>query len=91
MDRRLKPFSGRVALVSLKDELVAPYTEGEPAQVVLPLVDLMDKPGGTRQRQLLLGHAVTVIDRDAGHIFLQARRDGYCGWVRDGAVVRGWR
>ena len=89
MDRRLKPFSGRVALVSLKDEIVAPYTEGEAAQVKLPLADILDKPGGTRQRQLLLGASVTVIDRDAGHVFLQARRDGYCGWVRDDAVGSG--
>ena len=89
MDRRLQPFSGRVALVSLKDDLVVPYTEGEAAQVTVPLTDLLDQPGGARQRQLLLGSAVTIIDHDRGHVFVQAKRDGYCGWLREGAVGQG--
>jgi cell wall-associated NlpC family hydrolase len=89
MDRRLRPFSGRVALISLKDELVAPYTEGEAAQVITPLADIYDKPGGMRERQLLLGSAVTIVDRDRGHVFCQAQRDGYCGWLKDTAVGKG--
>jgi cell wall-associated NlpC family hydrolase len=89
MDSRLKPFSGRVALVSLRDEMVAPFTEGEAAQITVPLADLYDKPGGARQRQLLLGTAVTVIDRDRGYAFVQSRRDGYCGWLKDSAAGRG--
>jgi cell wall-associated NlpC family hydrolase len=89
MDRRLKPFSGRVALSSLKGELVAPYTDGEAAQVTVPVADLLDAPGGARQRQLLLGAAVTIVDRDRGHAFVQARRDGYCGWLAETTIGRG--
>jgi cell wall-associated NlpC family hydrolase len=89
MDSRLTPFSGRVALTSLRGEVTAHFTEGEPAQVCTATADILDKPGGTRQRQLLLGTAVTVIDRDQGHVFLQSRRDGYCGWVREVAVAKG--
>ena len=89
MDPRLTPFSGRIALDSLQGQVAAQFTEGQPAFVLWPLADLLDKPGGARQRQLLLGTAVTVIDRDQGHVFLQSRRDGYCGWVRDGAVGPG--
>ncbi|WP_309665667.1 NlpC/P60 family protein [Tabrizicola sp.] len=86
MDRRVTPFSGRVAHVSLRGVVDAPLTEGEVAFVLEPVVDLLALPGGARDRQLLLGDAVTVIDRDAGHAFVQAAKDGYCGWVADAAV-----
>jgi cell wall-associated NlpC family hydrolase len=86
MDRRLKPFSGRVAHISLKDEMVAPFTEGRPGQVVVPLANLLDKPGGARDRQLLMGAGVTVIDRYQGHLFVQSTRDGYCGWLAEATV-----
>ena len=89
MDRRLTPFSGRVAHVSLKNDLVAPFTEGKPGQIVVPVTDLLDKPGGKRDRQLLLGAGLTVIDREKGHLFVQATRDGYCGWVSEKAVGEG--
>ena len=89
MDRRLKPFSGRIAHVSLKDEIAAPLTEGKPGQIVVALANLLDKPGGARDRQLLMGAAVTVIDREKGHLFVQAARDGYCGWVDQKAVGEG--
>jgi cell wall-associated NlpC family hydrolase len=89
MDKRLTPFSGRMALASLRGEVAAAFTDGEAAQVVLPLADLLDKPGGVRQRQLLMGTDVTLIDRDQGHVFLQSRRDGYCGWLREAAVGKG--
>ena len=69
--------------------MVVPFTEGEVAQVSHPLADLLDQPGGKRQRQLLIGAGVTVIDRERGHVFVQAQRDGYCGWVREGAVGKG--
>jgi cell wall-associated NlpC family hydrolase len=89
MDRRIKPFSGRVAHVSLKGEVIATFTEGQEAQVTVPLTNLYDKPGGVRDRQLLLGAGVTVIDRDRGHVFVQSTRDGYCGWLAETAVGRG--
>ena len=41
MDRRTTPFSGRIAHVSLEGEIAAPMTEGEAAQIILPLVDLL--------------------------------------------------
>lgn len=89
MDRRITPFSGRVAHVSLRGVVNAPLTEGEAALVVVPVADLLDLPAGARDRQLLLGDAVTVIDRDRGHVFVQAAKDGYCGWLADAAVGAG--
>lgn len=89
MDRRSTPFSGRIAHVSLKGQIDAPLTEGEAAQVLVPLVDLLTRPDGARERQLLLGAKVTVIDRDQGHAYLMTTRDGYCGWVPEAAVGQG--
>jgi len=89
MDRRTTPFSGRIAHVSLKGIVDAPLTEGEAAQIILPITDLLASPAGERDRQLLLGAVVTVIDRDQGHVYVQATRDGYCGWLSEKSVGRG--
>lgn len=87
MDRRLTPANDRAALASLKDVVDAPrYVEGEAAAVIAPLVDLRDMPSGNRDRQLLWGDAVTVIDRHKGWAFVQAAKDGYCGYVDDATL-----
>jgi cell wall-associated NlpC family hydrolase len=86
-DRRLTPFSGRVALETLRGAVDAvEFTPGSPAAISLPLVDLLARPKGARDRQLLRGDAVTVIDRRDGHAFVQAAKDGYCGWVVEPAL-----
>lgn len=87
MDRRLTPFSGRVALASLRGLIDAPaFTEGEPAAIAAPLVDLLTRPDGARDRQVLLGDAVMVIERRDGWAFVQAAKDRYCGWVPASAL-----
>jgi cell wall-associated NlpC family hydrolase len=86
MDRRITPFSGRVAHVSLRGKVSAPLTEGEAASVILPLADLLESRDGARDRQVLLGDALTVIDRDQGHAFVQMAKDGYCGWLPETAI-----
>ena len=86
-DRRLTPFSGRIALAALRGEIAAEaFTEGEAAAIATPLADLLTQPGGARDRQLLMGDAVTVIDRRDGHAFVQAEKDGYCGWLAEAAL-----
>lgn len=86
MDRRITPFSGRVAHVSLRGLVDAPLTGGEAGYVVVPAADLLAQPHGARDRQVLLGDAVTVIDRDRGQVFGQMTKDGYCGWLEAAAV-----
>ncbi|MFN4130531.1 MAG: C40 family peptidase [Paracoccaceae bacterium] len=86
MDRRSTPFSGRFALPSLRGWVEATFTEGEAATVRHPLADLLAHPGGARNRQLVLGDAVTVIDLADGHAFVQAAKDGYCGWLAAAAI-----
>ena len=64
MDRRLTPYSGRFAHISLQGRVEAPLTPGEAAAISAPVADLLTRPHGPRDRQLLYGDAVTVIDRD---------------------------
>lgn len=87
-DRRLTPATARAAHVSLQGLVAAEsFTEGEPAEVAVPLAWLCAAPGGARDRQLLMGDAFLVIDRDAGHAFGMAMKDGYCGWLTAGALA----
>lgn len=89
MDRRLTPANDRVALASLKGVVDAPrYVAGEAAAIFAPVVDLLDGPSGKRDRQLLWGEAVTVIERHDGRAFVQSAKDGYCGYV-DAAALGG--
>lgn len=87
MDRRLTPFSGRVAHDSLRGLMAAEaFTKGDAASICTPLADLLNSPGGARDRQVVLGDAVTVIDRRDGFAFVQAVKDGYCGWLAEDAI-----
>jgi len=87
VDRRLTPYSGRVALRTLQGRIEAEaFTEGEVASVACPVADLQASPGGARDRQMLLGDAVTVIDHRGVFAFVQAAKDGYCGWVATSAL-----
>lgn len=89
MDRRLTPFSGRIAHVSLSGVVNAPLTEGLLAQVTVPVANLCRSPSGARDRQLLMGDTVTVIDRDQKHVFVRSEKDSYCGWMAEGDLGQG--
>lgn len=86
-DRRSTPANARVAHDSLRGRVDAPrFTPGEPAAIAVPLADLLSAPGGARERQLLMGDPVLVLDRDAGFAFIRSEKDGYCGYVGEGAL-----
>lgn len=86
-DRRLTPANGRVAHVLLRGQVEAEaFVEGEAAAVAVPVTDLLKEPDGARDRQLLMGDAVTVLEQRAGHAFLQSAKDGYCGYVDEAAL-----
>ena len=87
MDRRTTPFSGRIAHISLKGRIDAQLTAGEPVSVAPALADLLAHPGGPRDRQVIHGEALTLIDRQDGHAYVMAEKDGYCGWLPDGATA----
>lgn len=89
-DRRLTPANGRVAHVSLRGIVPAEYyVTGEPARILTPLTDLCAAPAGPRDRQLLRGAGVLVLDRQGPWAFVQSRRDGYVGWVDAAAIGQG--
>lgn len=87
MDRRLTPMTARVAHMSMRDQAGdVPLTKGVGQNVVHALADLRSAPFGARERQLPFGTEFCVIDRDQGHAFGFAVRDGYCGWLAQDAL-----
>lgn len=86
MDRRLHRASARYAHVSLAGKTGLPLTEGAAAAVAVPLADLLRAPHGARERQLAHGEGFRVIDREGGHAFGFAEKDGYCGWLPEAAL-----
>ena len=53
----------------------------EDAQIGRGVVNLLRKPNGARDRQLLLGAEVKVLWKHEGWAYVQAVADGYCGFV----------
>jgi cell wall-associated NlpC family hydrolase len=90
MDRRLTPANGRVAHAALRGRVAAErFVEGRAARLAVPLADLCAAAEGARDRQLLLGAAVTVLEERDGWAFVQAAADGYVGWLPAAALGEG--
>lgn len=86
-DPRLTPFSGQVAHEALRGQIDAPaYTAGEMMRLRAPVTDLLRRPGGPRDRQLLRGARVCVIDLQGECAYVRAEADGYCGWIVQSAL-----
>ena len=79
-DRRLWPANARVAARSLGPQPGLTPVDGTPATLTRPVTDLMTAPDGRRDRQLLLGQAVTVLEDRDGWSFVQDA-SGYVGYV----------
>lgn len=75
--------------MALKGQVEVSFTDGTLMQIAVPLADLLKSQGGARDRQVIMGDSVTVIDHDQGHAFIQAAKDGYCGWVVESALGTG--
>jgi cell wall-associated NlpC family hydrolase len=81
-DPRLLPSNGRVACENLRDVVAADsYVIPDIFNVTAPVADLCREPGGARDRQLLAGDAVAVLETRDGWAFLRSEKDGYCGYV----------
>jgi len=91
-DPRSLPSNGRVACETLRGVVAADdYVAGAARQVAVPVAGLLRAPGGARDRQLLMGDDVRLLEDRDGWSFVQAGRDGYCGYVAsaDLGEVRG--
>lgn len=87
-DPRLTPANGRVAAAHLQGQVEAEaFVTAEPATIGQTVADLRDAPQGRRDRQLLLGTQVNVYERREGWAFVQSKRDGYVGYLRDSALT----
>jgi len=56
-------------------------TQSCAVQVAVPVADLFRRPDGPRDRQVLFGEQVTVLHEASGWAYVQAEKDGYCGYV----------
>ncbi len=86
-DPRLTPANDRVMADTLAEDgsgrrRVTP----QPMQIGVPLVDLLRRPDGPRDRQLLLGDAVDALEDVEGVTFIQCKKDGYVGYVPSEAL-----
>lgn len=61
-------------------------SQSRPAQVAVPVADLFRRPDGPRDRQVLFGEQVTVLHEASGWAYVQAEKDGYCGYVLQRAL-----
>ncbi len=83
-DRRVTPFNGRVAAERLRGQVQAErFCKGGPRQLSVPVADLLRAPHGPRERQLLMGEGITLYDTRDGWAFVEAARDGFCGYLRE--------
>ncbi len=86
-DPRLTPANGRVAHLSLQGKVKADrHVAGDWARVTDPLADLLRRPDGPRDRQMIMGDRLLVLERLDRHAFVQAEKDGYCGYVAVAAL-----
>lgn len=86
-DPRLTPFSGRVALGTLRGQVAAAaFTDGTLMRLKTPYTDLLRHPDGPRDRQVLRGAALLLIDTQDDMAYVQAQADGYCGWLPRAAL-----
>lgn len=89
MHPRLTPTNGRVAHVSLRGEVDAElFTEGHQTQIAAPVADLLRKPDGGLDKQLLHGADFLVLEPDigTGYVFGQSSSDGYVGYLSTGVL-----
>ena len=89
-DSRTTPFSGRVALDTLRGQVTAEaFVKGAQTYVTQAMADLSATPGGALERQLPWGTGFVVVDNAPAWVFGQSDRGGYCGWLRESAIAAG--
>jgi len=89
LDRRLNAYRPDLAEATLQGKVEAVrFTDGEPAMIGQPVVDLRPRPdlGSGIDTQLLLGETVRVFDRADGWAWIKADADGYVGYLPEAAL-----
>ena len=86
-DPRTTPANSRVAATHLA--AAAPgliRRRAEPCRIRRPVVDLLRTPYGPRERQVLWGETVDRYEDHQGYSFVQARKDGFVGYLPSDAL-----
>ena len=89
-DKRITPFRADVAAAHLEGVIDAPrYAQGLKRSVWVGRIPLKVRPNdeAAQDSELLFGESFTVYDRAKGWSWGQAERDGYVGYVEDGALT----
>lgn len=83
-DRRTTPVNDRVVARDLADTYPDRVpVDGTAMQVAMPVADLLARPDGPRDRQVLFGETVQVYETRDGWHFIQTDKDSYVGYVRE--------
>lgn len=87
-DRRRWPANARVADARLRGRAGdVTYLTGAPRLLGAAAADLLDAPGGARDRQLLRGAALRLYEIHEGFAFVEAVADGYTGYLDAAALA----
>lgn len=86
-DRRLLRSNGRVAHSSLRGKVEAErFVDGHVYHVIQPSTTIWSKPGGKREREVLFGHGICVLEVKNGYAFGYSMKDGYVGYFERSAL-----
>ncbi|MBC7313861.1 MAG: C40 family peptidase [Rhizobium sp.] len=89
LDRRLHAYRDDLADTALQGQVTAArFASGEPARVAVPVSGLRPRPDVASgiDTELLFGEVVTVFDRAGGWAWVQAKTDGYVGYLPESAL-----
>lgn len=62
-----------------------------PCRVTAPVTDLLRRPDGPRDRQLIFGDLVERRGIFGDYSYVQSRKDGYCGYIANTALGQDWQ
>lgn len=87
-DRRRLHSNGRVADAGLLGQVEAElFVEGDDRQVIVPVTPILSEPEGKRERELVFGEGVRLLEEKDGWVFGYALRDGYAGYFSAGDLA----
>lgn len=89
LDRRRNAYRDNLADVRLKGQVkAARFVDGTPAQIRLPIANLLSKPAADADQvtQALMGETARVFELANGFAWLQLGDDGYTGYVQADAI-----
>lgn len=90
LDRRLHAYRDDLADTALEGQVTAArFASGEPARLAVPVAGLRPRPDAASgiDTELLFGEDVSVFDRADGWAWVQAKADGYVGYLPESALA----